>query len=121
MMSSPYDPQDPYAPPKSPGAIPPQITEGDATGGIIPYKNPPALIAYYLGLFSMFPCIGFFLAVPAFILGIIGLQKRRHNPVVRGSVHAWIGIVMGGLFAIIWGAVIVTIVIGMVGRAGGGP
>ncbi|TWT38420.1 hypothetical protein Enr8_01120 [Blastopirellula retiformator] len=23
--------------------------EGDATGGIIPYKNLPALIGYYLG------------------------------------------------------------------------
>ena len=26
---------------------------GDATGGVIPYKNLPALLAYYLGMFSL--------------------------------------------------------------------
>ena len=29
--------------------------EGDATGGVIPYKNVPALVAYYLGVFSLIP------------------------------------------------------------------
>jgi uncharacterized protein YqgC (DUF456 family) len=77
-------------------------TEGDATGGIIPYKNPAALIAYYLGIFSILPCIGILLAVPALILGIIGLQQRNKNPAIKGSVHAWIGIVMGGLMTVLW-------------------
>ena len=76
--------------------------EGDSTGGLIPYKNPAALTAYYLGLFSLFPFLGLFLAVPAFVLGIIGLKRRRENPVIKGSVHAWIGIVMGGLMTLIW-------------------
>ena len=78
--------------------------EGDATGGLIPYKNPHALIAYYLGLFSLFPCVGLLLAIPAFILGIIGLQKVKKNPVISGTVHAWIGIIMGGLMTIVWSA-----------------
>jgi len=30
----------------------PQVT-GDATGGIIPYKNPPALIAVMIGVSVM--------------------------------------------------------------------
>jgi len=30
----------------------PQVT-GDATGGIIPYKNPPALIAVMIGISVM--------------------------------------------------------------------
>ena len=36
--------------------------EEDATGGVIPYKNPAALTGYYLGIFSFstadrfFPC-----------------------------------------------------------------
>jgi hypothetical protein len=38
-----------------------EMLEGDATGGIIPYKNPSALIAYYCGLFSLFPILGVFL------------------------------------------------------------
>lgn len=88
--------------------------EGDSTGGLIPYKNPQALIAYYLGLFSLFPLLGFFLAVPAFVLGIIGLKNRRRNPAVKGSVHAWIGIVMGAIFTVVWGLVIVALILTLV-------
>ena len=87
----------------------------DATGGLIPYNNVPALVAYYLGLFSLFPVVGFFLAVPAFVLGVIGLKKRKANPAIRGSVHAWIGIVMGGLFTVIWGLVGLLIIVAIVG------
>ncbi len=90
----------------------PQPEEGDATGGIIPYKNGPALAAYYLGIFSLLPCIGLALAIPAFILGIIGLKKKKENPAVRGSAHAWIGIIMGGIFTLVWGAVIVLMFFG---------
>ena len=85
------------------------LEEGDATGGIIPYKNPPALIAYYLGLFSLFPVFGFFLGVPAVVLGILGLKKRREKPAVKGSVHAWIGIGCGSIMALIWGASLLLI------------
>jgi hypothetical protein len=88
--------------------------EGDATGGVIPYKNPHALIAYYLGLFSLLPCIGLFLAIPAFVLGIMGLRKRAQNPAIKGSVHAWIGIVMGGFLTLIWGAAWVLGIIGII-------
>ena len=90
----------------------PQPEEGDATGGIIPYKNGPALAAYYLGIFSLLPCIGVVLAIPAFILGIIGLKKKKENPAVRGSAHAWIGIIMGGIFTLVWGAAIVMMFLG---------
>ncbi|MEZ6056605.1 MAG: hypothetical protein R3C01_07860 [Planctomycetaceae bacterium] len=82
--------------------------EGDSTGGMIPYKNPQALIAYYCGLFSLFPVLGFFLGLAGLILGIRGLKARNARPAIKGSVHAWIGIIMGGLFALIWGAVIVV-------------
>lgn len=77
--------------------------EGDATGGVIPYKNMPALLAYYLGLASLLPCVGILFGIPAFVLGILGLRKRAQNPAVKGSVHAWIGIVLGGLMTLIWG------------------
>ncbi|MCY2964842.1 MAG: hypothetical protein NT069_14595 [Planctomycetota bacterium] len=74
--------------------------KGDSTGGLIPYKNAPALIAYYCGLFSIFPC--FPLGWVAFIMGIKGLKKVKEEPQVRGTVHAWIGVIMGGLFGLIW-------------------
>lgn len=76
---------------------PPLPQTGDATGGLIPYKNPHALIAYYLGIFGLFPAIGLLLAIPAFILGIMGLKKRKLNPVIKGAAHAWIGIILGAV------------------------
>ncbi|MEE3286316.1 MAG: hypothetical protein VX311_17170 [Planctomycetota bacterium] len=87
------------------------VEQGDATGGIIPYKNGPALMAYYLGIFSLIPCLGLVLAIPAFVLGIMGLKKRNQNPAVKGTCHAWIGIIMGGLFTLIWGGVLVFVII----------
>ena len=77
--------------------------EGDATGGVIPYKNPPALIAYYCGIFSLLACIPFLFPLPivAFVLGIKGLKKAKAEPHVRGQVHAWIGIVCGAIFGLI--------------------
>ena len=87
-------------------------SEGDATGGIIPYKNPKALIAYYLGIFSGFPLIGFFLAVPALVLGIMGLRDRNRNPAIKGSIHAGIGIGCGAIFTLLWGGLIIFMIIG---------
>ncbi len=93
-MSKPYEP--PFTPPPYPQPSGPQ--EGDSTGGVIPYKNMPALLAYYLGILSLVCCL---FAVPfgivPIVLGIIGLKRRAANPVIKGSAHAWIGIVLGGL------------------------
>ncbi|HHK40895.1 MAG TPA: hypothetical protein ENJ50_00630 [Planctomycetaceae bacterium] len=117
MADSHKEPVDPYMAPSayaSPATGSPFAAEGDATGGLIPYKNPQALIAYYLGLFSLFPILGFFLAVPAVILGIRGLAARQRNPVIKGSVHAWIGIIMGGMFTFLWGLAIFFLVLGIV-------
>ena len=87
------------------------VVEGDATGGVIPYKNPKALIAYYLGILSGFPIIGLPLGIAAFILGIQGLKARRENPVIKGSVHAGIGIGCGCVFSLLWTLAIIGIVI----------
>jgi hypothetical protein len=65
---------------------------------VIPYKNMPALLAYYLGILSLLCCLfGVPLGIVPLVLGIIGLQRRAANPVIKGSAHAWIGIVLGGL------------------------
>lgn len=76
----------------------PAQAEGDATGGIIPYKNMPALIAYYCGVFSIIPC--FPIGIAALVLGIMGLRKAKQHPEVRGKAHAWIGIIVGGIFGL---------------------
>ena len=114
-MSQTPPPVNPYAA-SAGGQLPPQnpSSETDATGGLIPYKNPHALIAYYLGLFSLFPCLGLLLAIPALILGIMGLKRYKANPIIRGSVHAWIGIVMGGLMTVVWSATLALFVVAMI-------
>jgi hypothetical protein len=81
---------------------PQQGNQGDATGGLIPYKNPPALIAYYISLLSLLPIVGIPFGISAFILGIIGLKKRAANPVIKGAAHAWIGIILGGGTTLLW-------------------
>lgn len=72
----------------------------DFIARMIPGKNPHALISYYLGLFSLFPCLGFFLAVPAVILGFMGLKRHRLNPEIHGKGHALTGIICGLIFGI---------------------
>jgi hypothetical protein len=113
--SGPAPSSNPYQPGQAPLQPPPNAawqTQGDATGGLIPYKNVPALLSYYLGVFSLIPCIGLVLAVPAVILGIIGLVQRSKNPAIRGAAHAWVGIVLGGLMTLLWGGCVVFMVIG---------
>lgn len=98
------------------GAQPVEIIE-DATGGLIPYDNPHALGAYYLGIFGMCPVIGIFASLPAFVLGIIGLRRFAKNPAIRGSVHSWIGIVLGLVCSLLnlacWGTVVLDVAIGL--------
>lgn len=77
--------------------------DNGAGSTIIPYKNPPALISYYLGLFSLSACIpllgfvGVGMAIAALILGLKGLKRVRANPECKGTAHAWIGVICGGL------------------------
>lgn len=103
----------PAAPPVSPATplVPPSV--GDATGGVIPYKNPAALTSYYLGIVSLLPVLGFFFGIAAVMLGVRGLRKRRAEPHVKGSIHAWIGIVLGSLSMLVHVLVTVVIIIAM--------
>ena len=67
---------------------------------VVPYKNPKALFAYYCGIFSLIPCLGLPLGITAFILGLLGLKAAKAHPGAHGKVHAWIGIILGGLCAL---------------------
>ncbi len=90
------------------------VREPDATGGLIPYKNPKALLAYYLGIFSLLPLVGLVLGIAAIVLGIQGLKEAKRHPEVRGQVHACIGIVMGSVCTLLWALVLGMGVIGIV-------
>ncbi len=69
--------------------------EDNSLGGLIPYKNAPALVAYYLAVFSLIPCLGIPLGIAAFICGLFGLKRAREHPEAKGKVHAWVGVVLG--------------------------
>jgi hypothetical protein len=71
--------------------------EGDATGGLIPYKNGLALGSYYTGVFSLIPCVGLVLGPIAIVLGFLGLNYANKHPRARGKAHAIVGIVLGVL------------------------
>ena len=79
----------------APAAPRPPAAGGSGIDVIIPYKNAAALTAYYLAVFSL--ACGPFLGIPALILGLYGLKAVKANPGAHGTVHAWIGIVLGSL------------------------
>jgi len=94
------------APPTTPIPI---VSAPTGTGSaLIPYRNPHALAAYYCGVFSLIPIIGVLLGIPAFILGIMGYRRFRRQPEIKGALHAWAGIIMGGVLSLLWGGLIVA-------------
>lgn len=89
--------------------------DGDGTGGLIPYKNPKALIAYYCGVFGLASCVfagvgGIFGVVPI-ILGLQGLKYAREHPETKGQAHAIVGIVLGGLEVLTAVVAVVVIIV----------
>lgn len=86
----------------------------DGMGGLIPYHNKPALFGYYCAVFALFPV--FPIGLVALYLGLRGLRNVRENPAVRGTAHAWIGIVVGGGLGILWFVLTVWFVIAAFSR-----
>ncbi len=113
-----FDFNNPYASPRSTAA--PLAMDGPpgsidtVVDRLIPAKNGPALASYYLGLFSLLPCFGLPLGVAAVYLGIKGLRNVRANSEVRGGVHAWVGLIFGGLFGLLNLLLVMLFVVGIV-------
>ena len=97
-----------------PSSVVPSATASKSADGfnqVIPRKNARALAACFLGVFSVIPPMGALLGIPALVLGTLGLRFRRRNPEAGGGVHAWIGIVLGGLFGLGYWALIALVMI----------
>lgn len=84
-------------PPIVPGRLQAPAPQGDATGGLIPYRNGPALAGYYTGVASLIPVAALLLGPAAIVLGVAGLRKARRSPQVSGRAHAIVAIVLGSL------------------------
>ena len=96
------DDEDYDAPPRRRG------DDSDPTGGLIPLKNGYALAAYYVGVFSLIPCLGTVIGPVAIGLGFAGIVRANRYPRAKGKAHAITGIVLGAVGAVVWfvGAII---------------
>jgi hypothetical protein len=89
--------------------------EGNPVSVIIPYKNARALVAYYLGVFSLIPIAGLFLGPPAVLFGILGIRYVSKHPTAHGTGHALAGIILGSLTSLAnWGLVILILSMGWI-------
>jgi hypothetical protein len=79
--------------------------QGDATFGIIPYKNMPALVGYYMSIAGLLlmcvPVLGILFGIAVLTMGIKGLKKVKAQPEVKGTIHAWIAVVGGSIETIV--------------------
>jgi len=91
----------------------PKITiEDDNTiGGLIPYKNKFALLAYYVSYLALF--LGLVAGIAAVFFGVKGLIFANKHPEFKGKIHAWAGIIMGIIFS---GINLILIIILVLGR-----
>ena len=80
---------------------------------VIPYKNPKALVGYYLGLFSIMPVLGMILGPVALVLGVMGLRDRARNPEIHGMAHAIVALVVGGIGTLMNLGIVTLIIIGI--------
>jgi Domain of unknown function (DUF4190) len=92
--------------------------DGDATGGVIPYKNPKALASYYCGVFGLISCfvlLGLFGIIPV-VLGFMGLSYAKQHPEAKGQAHAIVGIVLGIIEVLTFIAQLGIIIMSIVGK-----
>lgn len=83
----------------------------EVLGGLIPVNNPNALLSYYIGIFAFIPMIGIVLGIAAVVLGIKALKFAAQYPMVKGKTHAWVGILCGGFFGLLWLALTALVII----------
>jgi hypothetical protein len=116
-------------PPVAPDLTPPppayvaygrQMTAGQpltTMDHVIPTKNPPALISYYMGIFSIMPILGAALGVVAIVFGVNGVRKLKEEPNLPGKTHAYVGMGCGTLGLLINLVIIGSVVMGIMASA----
>ncbi len=93
---------------------------GSGDGGVgyvIPYKNGPALAAYYIGIIGLLLCfvgLGPLSGIAAVVFGFMGMSRASKNPEAHGRAHAIIGIVLGFVQILAGCGIAVAIVVAIV-------
>ncbi|MBU0610496.1 MAG: hypothetical protein KKI08_21615 [Armatimonadetes bacterium] len=111
LVAAPPPPPPPAVPPPPVGyAAVPAAGSGSGLDALVPTRNPQALGAYYIGLFSLIPILGLPMGIMALVMGIKGLQFGRTHPGVHGTTHAWVGIICGGFWALVNVLIVIAII-----------
>ncbi|MGH7133516.1 MAG: hypothetical protein ACREJO_16420 [Phycisphaerales bacterium] len=84
------------APPTQPGAIASAPADSPISG-LIPYRNAPALVGYYISVGSLIPLLALILGPTAVILGIYGVKAYKDDNRRKGMAHAIVAISLGSL------------------------
>jgi hypothetical protein len=90
---------------------PPMPSPDDFVGRMIPTGNKPSLVAYYASIGSLIPLLGIVPGVIAIVFGVKGVRLVRRHPEVRGGIHAWFGLILGGVFTLVWIAALLFILV----------
>ncbi len=104
---SDQDPQNPAPPPAQPMAPPVQQAgyprpvndqpqQNDALQSLIPTKNPPALISYYVGVASLICIFAPILSPISILFGIKAMKLIKEQPGLPGRGHAITGFILSG-------------------------
>ena len=83
-------------PPTHPGVMAAAPADSPISG-LIPYRNSPALVGYYISVFSLIPILGLILGPTAVILGIFGVKAYKNDNRRKGMAHAIVAISLGSL------------------------
>ncbi|MEI7687046.1 MAG: hypothetical protein WCL32_18670 [Planctomycetota bacterium] len=83
----------------------------DAISTVIPFRNGLALAGYYLGVFSLIPCLGAILGPLALVFGVLGFRYVKKHPEAKGTGHAITAIVLGSLTTLAHIAVTVIVIV----------
>lgn len=84
------------SPPTQPGVMASAPTDSPISG-LIPYRNAPALVGYYISVGSLIPILGLILGPTAVILGIYGVKAYKNDNRRKGMAHAIVAISLGSL------------------------
>src|SRR5690242_9701247 len=82
-----------YSQPPSPG----QPIQNDPLQSIIPTKNPPSLLSYYIGVASLICIFAPILAPISIYFGVKAMRLIKEQPGMPGKGHAIAGFVLSGI------------------------
>lgn len=106
-------------PPTAPGAL--GQPEDTGLGRLIPSRNTPALVGYYMGIFSFIPAIllaplGVIAGAFTIWLGIKGLKVYKADPSRHGRTHAIVAIIGGSGCILLGGLLTFAIVMSLISK-----